>query len=326
MTKIVPFNDDSNLPAYLSGVDTNNDLLAHASTSFPMLSIKGKQFTLIRGGESTPLMSVRDPSAPASYVDVVIVKASPYKSKTYYATGFHEGSTDNKPTCFSSDGERPDPSVESPQCKNCKACKWNVFGSSTTGKGKACSDFVRVAIATPDAIEDAILLRVPPASIKSLGEFGSILAKRKIPYQATLTRISFDMAQATPRLLFKPVGILPEATYRAAIEVSESDLVHRITMGTGETTDDESGYIPIQPVQKVATKPASAPAPKNSFAAAEEIEEVEEVVEAPITRKTKETPAPVGKAEVTAEAIIAEAIGGEDNSLGDVLSDLDFDD
>ena len=325
MSNIIPFSNDSALPAYLSGVATNNDLLAHASTSFPMLSIKGKQFTLIRGGESTPLMSALDPNAPASYVDVVIVKASPYKSKTYYATGFHEGATDNKPTCFSADGERPDPSVENPQCQNCKACKWNVFGSSTTGKGKACSDFVRIAIATPDAIEDAILLRVPPASIKALGELGSMLAKRKLPYQAVLTRISFDMTQATPRLLFKPVGYLPEEIFTAAIAVSNSDLVNRITMGT-DNTDDESGVIPIQPVTQAAPAPAPAPEPKpepvkaSSFASG-----IEEAKEAPITPKAA-APAPASKAEVTADKIIAEAISGGDGSLDDVLSDLDFDD
>lgn len=234
MSNITLFEDTAHLPAYLQNTDTSNDdLTAHASLTFPVLSIKGKVFTIVRGAERQVVPNPKDPDSPATRLPIIIVKANKNKSKTFYAEAFKEGAEDVKPTCFSNDGIRPDASVEHPQCSNCANCKWNMFGTARgdngSGKGKACSDSVRVAVVPVDGpFTEAYMLRVPPASIKNLGEFGTFLAKRKLPHQAVACELSFDQAQATPRLQFKPVGVVNEATYKQVVELSKSDEVQMI--------------------------------------------------------------------------------------------------
>lgn len=239
MNSIVPFESAAQLPAYLqnTAVEANADLLAHASASYPVMSIKGKIFTLVRGDEKQVVPNPKDPESPAHSITVAVAKVSPHTSKSFYLTAFKEGEENVKPACFSNDGVKPDVSSEHPQCATCAACKWNVFGTARgengkPGKGKACSDFVRMAILDLTALHDPILLRVPPASIKAVGEFGRMLAKRKVPYQAVATQVSFVMEEATPRLQFKPVGYLDEASYREVMEESKSDTVEAIIMGT----------------------------------------------------------------------------------------------
>ena len=253
MTNIIKFEEGFALPAYLQGNESSNDdLTAHASQSFPVLSIKGKTFTVIRGAERSIVPNPKDPQSPATRLPIIIVKANKNKSKTYYAEAFKEGVEDVKPTCFSNDGIHPDPSVEHPQCSNCAQCKWNVFGTARgadgIGKGKACSDSVRVAVTPADDPREAYMLRVPPASIKNLGEFGSILARRKLPHQAVVTELSFDQTQSTPRLLFKPVGVVDQNTYNHIVEMSKSEEVQMII-----------GAVPFT----APAKPVAVPPPKN---------------------------------------------------------------
>lgn len=256
MTNIVAF-ESGKLPAYLSKIDVselNQDLTSHASTGFPIMSIKGKVFTLSRGDEKTVLPNPKDPDSPATAIDVVIVKVNKGTSKVFYLNGYKEGEQ-AKPDCFSNNGDRPDAGSRNPQAKSCQACPHNQWGSKigeNGGKGKACQDSVRIAIAPPDQVNDPMLLRVPPASIKALGELGTACAKRGVPYNAAVTKISFDLASATPKLLFKPVGLLDDATFAAVLEVANSDIVRNIT-GNGFSSE---------PAPELASPKAAEPAPE----------------------------------------------------------------
>lgn len=236
---IIPF-DSKSLPSFLANVDVaklNDDLTAHASSGgFPIISIKGKVFAIVRDGERKVLPNPKDPDSPATSIDVVIVKANKGTSKVFYAKGYQEGAENAKPDCFSNDGIAPDASVEKPQAKKCALCPQNQWGAKVGEngkKGKACSDSVRIAVATPDLVNDPYLLRVPPASIRSLGEFGSNLKKRGVVYNMVVTKIGFDMESPTPKLTFKPVGFVDEHTYAAVKESAESDVVANI-LGTGD--------------------------------------------------------------------------------------------
>jgi hypothetical protein len=130
---------------------------------------------------------------------------------------------------------------------------------------------VRIAIAPPDQVNDPMLLRVPPASIKALGELGTTCAKRGVPYNAVVTKISFDLASATPKLLFKPVGLVSDETFEAIKQVANSDIVRNIT-GNGfaapalESTPtvsvEEEPLVNKKPVTKAKPKEEPAEAPK----------------------------------------------------------------
>ena len=265
MTNIVAF-ESGKLPAYLSAVNVselNQDLTSHASSGFPIMSIKGKVFTLSRGDEKTVLPNPKDPESPATAIDVVIVKVNKGTSKVFYLNGYKEGEQ-AKPDCFSNNGDRPDAGSKQPQAKSCQACAHNQWGSKigeNGGKGKACQDSVRIAIAPPDQVNDPMLLRVPPASIKALGELGTACAKRGVPYNAAVTKISFDLASATPKLLFKPVGLLDDETFASVQKVADSDIVKNIT-GNGFSSESAPALPKVQPEEEPALKPAAKAKPK----------------------------------------------------------------
>ena len=265
MTNIVAF-ESGKLPAYLSAVNVselNQDLTSHASSGFPIMSIKGKVFTLSRGDEKTVLPNPKDPESPATAIDVVIVKVNKGTSKVFYLNGYKEGEQ-AKPDCFSNNGDRPDAGSKQPQAKSCQACAHNQWGSKigeNGGKGKACQDSVRIAIAPPDQVNDPMLLRVPPASIKALGELGTACAKRGVPYNAAVTKISFDLASATPKLLFKPVGLLDDETFASVQKVADSDIVKNIT-GNGFSSESAPALPKVQPEEEPAPKPVAKAKPK----------------------------------------------------------------
>lgn len=317
-TTIVPF-ESPKLPAFLRNADVaalNADLTAHASTGgFPVISIKGKVFAVVRDGERQVLPNPKDPDSPATSIDVVMVKVNKGTSKVFYAKGYDEKASEGaKPDCFSNDGIRPDASVENPQSKSCATCKQNVWGAKIGDngkKGKACQDSVRMAVATIDAIDEPYLLRVPPASIRPLGEYGQLLAKRGVAYNMVLTKIGFDMESPTPKLTFKPMGFLDEAAYEETKACADADVVRNI-LGNAVSATDE-GDVADAP----AAIPAATPAPvKASKQKAVSEEEVEAAVEAP-------APAPAAK-KATKPAPAAVAVADEDIDLD--LDGLSFDD
>ena len=272
MSNIIPFESTA-LPAYLKALnvqDVNADLTNHAGTGFPVISIKGKVFAVVRDGERTVLPNPKDPDSPATSIEVVILKSNKQTSKVFYLKGYTDGAENQKPDCFSNDGSKPDSSVENPQSSSCATCKHNQWGSKigdNGSKGKACSDSVRLAIAQPDLLNDPYLLRVPPATIKALGEYGKALAKRGVPYNAVVTKIGFDMEAPTPKLTFRATAYLSNEAYAEAQEVITSDVVASI-LGTevvaapARSEDDPmDGIKGTPPTAAKAATPKAAPAP-----------------------------------------------------------------
>lgn len=273
MTSIVPF-DSGALPVAISqifGDPSSNDLIGNtAGTGFPVVSIKGKVFHISRGGEKT-LITKPGEDDPAASIEVVVIKTNPNRSKVFYASGYVEG-VDAKPTCYSNSGVQPEADAEEPQSVKCATCEHNQWGSrmSDSGKkGKACSDSRRLAIATVDTPADPMLIRVPAASMKSLEEYGKILAARGVRPEAVVTRIGFDYSVAHPQLSFKPVGLINDARLLAEIKAaSDSTLAAQIigVLPSPAGPDDAPAATPSAqaPATPVAPPPA---APKATVAA-----------------------------------------------------------
>jgi hypothetical protein len=147
-----------------------------------------------------------------------------------------------------------------------------------------------MAVAAAGQLNDPMLLRVPPASIKALGEYGQSLAKRGVGYNMVVTKVSFDITAESPKLSFKPVGLLDDAGWAEVQEIAASDIVTNIL-----------GANPVA-VEAPAEEPAAAPTKPKAKAAPVE-EEVHEVPEpAPVAAKPKAAPkakpAPVVEDEV----------------------------
>jgi hypothetical protein len=265
---IIPFDSSSNLPAFLKKVDVatlNSDLTAHAGGGFPVISIKGKVFAVVRDGEREIQMNPKDPDSAATSLNVVLLKANKGTSKVFYLKGYDKDTSEGqKPDCYSSDGVEPAADAQNKQAKKCATCPHNQWGSRISEKGatkgKACSDTVRMAVAPAGQINDAMLLRVPPASIKALGEYGQMLAKRGVGYNMVVTKVGFDLQAESPKLTFAPVGLLDDTGWAEVQEVIESDLVSNI-LGASPIALEPAAAI-AAPVEEAAEEEAPKPAAK----------------------------------------------------------------
>ena len=312
MSNIIPF-EGGKLPSFLKTAAAGaSELMANVGGGgFPVMSIKGKVFSLVKGGERETLMNPNDPDEVATSINVVILKANPNLSKVWYAKNFVEGS-DAKPDCFSHDGIAPDPSVETPVAKKCSACPKNEWGSKITEDGKkakACADSRRLAIANVDEIDHPILLRCPAATLKPLAEFGAELAKRNIPYNAVLTKIGFDREAASPKLTFKPVGFLSEEQFAQVQKVLGEEVMTSILGKPGEEAVPEAAA-----AAEPAETPKAAPVAEKPKAKAKPVVSEDEVGEA-LGEAKPEPKAEAPKAEAKPAAKKPEPKVAEDDGL-----------
>lgn len=264
---IIPFDSGSNLPSFLKKVDIaalNADLTAHAGSGFPVISIKGKVFAVVRDGDREIQMNPKDPDSAATSLNVVLLKANKGTSKVFYIKGYDKDSSEGqKPDCYSNDGVEPAGDAQNKQAKKCATCAHNQWGSRVSEKGatkgKACADAVRMAVAPAGQINDAMLLRVPPASIKALGEYGQMLAKRGVGYNMVVTKVGFDLQAESPKLTFSAVGLLDDDGFTEVQAIAASDVVSNIlgssvTVAIAAEAPAEEEEAP-KPVAKPKAKP-----------------------------------------------------------------------
>jgi hypothetical protein len=173
------------------------------SSSFSLIGIKGKVWSLRHKGE-TYYFTREDDGTPLPYIDVVILGENPHISKTYYPQGTYTEDSANQPTCSSLNGDVPDPGVAIPQSPTCRTCKRNVWTTiAETGRpGKECKDGKRLAVLLMPAmtekllnapLNEAVMLRIPPASLRPLKSYSDGLVHRGVHNPAAvITRVSFS--------------------------------------------------------------------------------------------------------------------------------------
>ena len=282
MSNIVEFSA-SKLPSFLASVPAaaNTDLTTGVGSGFPVMSIKGKVFTLVKGGERTTITRPDDPDEAASFLEVILMKANPNTSKIWYEKEFEDGEM-GKPDCFSDDGKLPDASIDEPQCKTCAACPRNVFGSARNGKGKSCSDARRVAISAAGQVNEPMLLRIPPATLKPLAEYGKMLNNRGVPYNAVITKIRFEREEATPKLKFEAVRFLTEEEFAEVQDVLAEGIIEDILAKhqvlPGEDAPEIAGT-PPKAAKTAPVAPAKPAKPTPTKAAKPAVEPKEEAKE-----------------------------------------------
>lgn len=304
--------ETSKLPSFLAKAGViNSDLTTNVGGGgFPVMSIKGKVFTLIKNQVETMVSRPDDPEEPASFIEVIILKANPNLSKVWYAKKYEPGEKMGKPNCFSNDGVKPESDSDQPQAKTCAACPHNAFKSADNGKGKACQDSRRIAISTADQINEPMLLRVPPATLKPLAEYGKMLNNRGVSYTAVITKIRFDRDAETPKLTFTPMGFVTEEQYAEVQEVAQSEIVQIILA---------SSHVDVNPADTF--EQVAAPAVKLVKKVAV-VEEDEEVAAPP---KVVKKVAVVEEAEEAAPVVVKKAkvvtMADDLDSLLDALDD-----
>lgn len=254
MSAIITLSAGAQLPAYLAQrkvlASINADLLP-SGPSFPVMSIKGKVFALVKDGERKVLTRADDPDEVLQSVEMTVVRANS-KSRVFYAKAYVEGSEGDaaKPDCYSSDGVAPAADARNPQAKKCSLCPHSVWGSKTTGEGKgtACTVNTRLAVVDPHSLDSGVfepyLLRVPAGSRANFADAVKAADARGIPYNALVLKTGFDKEAPSPKLTFKLVGLLSDAAFETVSRAFEDETVKDI-VGLG-------------PVREHAEAPASA--------------------------------------------------------------------
>lgn len=343
MSNVVLFNDNAgavaNIPKRTNRLDVNKDIVVAAQ--YPTMSIKGKVWTLVKDAERRTLTKVVDGEEEVVQAITVAMLRINLGAKVYYAKKFdNDDSEGARPDCHTMDGVAPSPNSPNKQANKCAICPHNQWGSRVSddgvSKGKACSDHARVAIADPNALDKAMLLRVPPASLKPLKDALKMMKTRDLQYNEGVYRISFDKDAASPKLVIKPIGLLADGAYDKAVELFDGELCRAI-VGIDEVEAAAAAAAPAPKAAEVdaneldaalagrkAVQKAAAPAPKPApKAETVDADELAAVVKAPAPKPApKPKPAPAAEPVVTAPA---EMTGGDDllAEMGAMLGMLD---
>lgn len=190
------------------------DSMASSSMSIPRISLKAKKFRWIDQGEEVK-------AEPVTHGVILAVEPEAGKFvKTYYDGPYSPGDT-SPPTCTSSDGVRPDQWVTTPQNDLCATCKWNVFGSATSLKGKKakkCRDSKRLWMVMPEAIDGTVFgLNTPVTSLGALSDLGKKIKETGLPLSAAVIKMSMHEDESFPIVLFELAGWLNEKSGEEAI-------------------------------------------------------------------------------------------------------------
>jgi hypothetical protein len=126
-----------------------------------------------------------------------------------------------------------------------------------------CSDSRRLAVVPyPDLENDVyggpMLLRVPPASFKGLVTYANYLDKVGAKFSGVVTRISFDIEAAFPKLIMKAVRPLTVGEYKRILELRKFETVERMLSASeatiAEIAPDPGGSLLEQAKARAPTK------------------------------------------------------------------------
>jgi hypothetical protein len=296
MSALVPF-DSAKVPAHIKAKKVANVFAALVRNGFKVLSIKSKVFTIVDGENKQLVTMPDDEDTPARNLEVVIVSVNPNKSRVFYKGGYEEGAS-SKPNCYSNDSIAPAADAAEPQAKKCATCAHSQYGSKITDAGKksfACSESMRIAVAPAGQLNDPMLLRVPPTSLKALGKFGNDLALKGVEPWQVVTKLGFDYTVSHPSLTFKPVSFVTDEMLAEIEETRATETVGYITgviaMPAQDGDDDGEPFVPAPKAEaKPKAKPAPAPAEDDDDDLPVKAKTKVEVEDTP--KKSKPAPAP----------------------------------
>jgi hypothetical protein len=223
----------SNLSLFKSGSSVIPDYLREASDATTrdiagssggkQISIKGGVWRMIVGGEEVAKNEDRS-------MNLVVIASGKGVTRTFYAEKYEEGK-DIKPSCWSAEGDKPNPEVTNPQNATCTGCPQNIEGSGE-GKARACRYSKRLAVALENDINGNIYrLSVPAKSFFGRAEgdkmplqaYGKFLSGHGIPITGIVTEARFDTAEAVPVLKFRAVRPLTKEEWEGAKVQSQTD-------------------------------------------------------------------------------------------------------
>lgn len=202
-----------------------------ASDSTPTLSLKGKVFSIVLGGEATKVMRVNQEGEEEAVqiLPVVILASAERRGRNFYE-GAYDPENRAAPVCWSTDGVKPDASITEPKASKCATCPLSAKGSKVTDNGKeavACQEFRMIAVVPAHDLEfEPLRVRLPITSdfdgrnkeAQAKGWYGFknyldlLRSKGYKDTRALSTKLRFDPSAEYPKLQFSPgKWLTPEA-------------------------------------------------------------------------------------------------------------------
>jgi len=293
MSELTLFGNKSNAAlALLGGVEDNltSTIAGGNNGGYRRIGLENGVFHEFIGGKEVRTSEERA-------MNVVIVNAAPV-SRMFYAGTYVKGKA-SKPTCWSSDTQRPDNAVppEQRQAQFCKDCPQHVKGSSVDGEGRACRFRQRVAVVLESEIGNDVVhqLDLPATSVfgdadgkkMPLQAYGRYLKAHNTHAISIVTEMRFDTT-GQMKLIFKPVRALEEEELRSVLKMKDHpDTIRAITLNVAQL----DGAIPAPALAAPKAEPAVAPKAAKTVAA-------EEVVEEPVKVTKKAATAPTEKSNI----------------------------
>jgi len=252
------------MPSYMKGAaldETTRSLMGSGGGGgLKRISFKGNLFRMIANGEEVTTNEDRA-------MNIVIVKAAPGVSRTYYEGQYREGEN-SSPVCWSAEGQRPDPKSPAPQSSKCETCPQNIKGSGQ-GDAKACRYNRKLAIVLDGDMDgDVYQISLAATSIFGKGENGKLpleayaryLATHNVSATAVVTEMRFDPKSPVPKLTFRAVRGLSEAEWESCRAQAETtDAAEAIAHTFVVKAKDESEKAAPATRAKAITKPKPAP-------------------------------------------------------------------
>jgi len=278
------------LPSFIKrGVDDMTRALAGGGLGMRRISIKGGAFREIVGGKEYRVSEERS-------LNVFIVKSAEHISRTYYKGTYSDGEA-VPPSCWSTDGVRPDADVKNKQSNTCQKCPMNIKGSAQNDS-KACRYSQRLAVVLEGELEkeEVYQLTVPATSIFGDGEgankmplqaYAKWLVKEGIPACAVVTELRFDIKSPVPKLFFRPIREVNEEEYEIIERLMESEEAARAVSMAVSQADN----VPAEEEEDETPTPAPKAEPKKAAPKPPPVEEdEEEEEEAPVEEPKKAAP------------------------------------
>ena len=190
-------------------------------------SSAGGQFISVKGGQ----LSFGGNPFPNNEMVVVILDS--VRENVYYEGRFDSDNVQS-PTCYAFNHDEkalaPHDKVAEAQNKTCKGCEWNEYGTSETGKGKACGNVVRLAVISggdidgksgdfspyedPTALsgQSVAYMKVSVMSVKGFATLvRSVASTLKRPPYGIYTKISVVAdAKSQHKIVFEAVSEVPD--------------------------------------------------------------------------------------------------------------------
>ena len=223
MSNITLFKSGSVVPDYLREAADSTTKDIAGSSGGKQISIRGGVWRMIVGGEEVAKNEDRS-------MNLVVIAAAKGITRTFYAEKYEEGK-DVKPSCWSAEGEKPNPEVPNPQASSCATCPQNIEGSGE-GKSRACRYSKRLAVSLENDISGNIYrMSIPAKSYfgkpdgdkMPLQAFGKFLAGHGIPITGIVTEARFDTSEAVPVLKFRAVRPLTREEWETAKAQSQTE-------------------------------------------------------------------------------------------------------